>query len=110
MSRGPGRWQRLLLHELYHNPNPTVGFDGRRFIKVRYYASNGSELSALYRAAREVAAKGWAVDGRYAGGHLVALPEPPAVTANCPLCQADKCSQIGSMVPICEHLGMGDAR
>jgi hypothetical protein len=105
MSRGPGRRQRLLLHELYHNPK--IGFHGRHYIKVRDYASNGSELSALYRAAREVQAKGWAAeDGN--GGHLYALPETPTVAANCPLCQVDKCSQIRIMRPICEHLG-GDA-
>jgi hypothetical protein len=58
MSRGLGRWERLLLHEL--NNNPRVGYDGRRFIMPRDYASTPSELSALHRAACSLHRKGLA--------------------------------------------------
>lgn len=62
MSRGPGRWQRLLLHELYHNPR--IAPSGRRYINVTDYGSTPAELSALYRAKRALVAKGWAKGDR----------------------------------------------
>jgi hypothetical protein len=98
VSRGPGRWQRLLLRELYHNPK--IGFDGRRYIKVSDHAVSASELSAAYRAARAILAKGWAT-GKIGGGRLVALPEPPDVVK-----RGDKCSQIRPIAGICEHLSL----
>ena len=83
MSRGPGHWQRLLLHELYHNPR--IAPSGRRYINVTDYASTDSELSAVYRAARKLKDKGW-VRKDIGGGQMDPLSVPPPVIANCPLC------------------------
>lgn len=81
MSRGPGRWQRLLLHAAYHDPK--IAPSGRRYINVTDYGTTDAEISALYRAARKIAGKGWA---KQCGGQLDPIPVPPAVVANCQLC------------------------
>jgi hypothetical protein len=78
VSRGLGRWQRLLLHELYHNPR--IAPSGRRYINATDYASTESELSAVYRAARSLRDKGLVY--KDASCQLDPLPESP-VTANC---------------------------
>jgi len=96
MSRGPGRLQRLLLHAVYHDPK--IAQNGRRYINVSDYGSTDSELSAVYRAARKIAAAGWV---RRDYGQLEPLPETPAVLANCPLCVS---VQITHDLGLSEHL------
>lgn len=58
MSRGLGRWERLLLHHL--EQHPTVVPSGRRYIVPADFAANGSEYSAIRRAARSLMDKGLA--------------------------------------------------
>jgi hypothetical protein len=82
MSRGPGRLQRLLLHAVYHDPISAPS--GRLYVNITDYGSTDSEISALYRAARAITRKGWVTQ---CGGQLDPLPEPPAVVANCQLCE-----------------------
>lgn len=87
MSRGPGRWQRLLLHELYHA--------GCSEIYVGNYATTRTEASAAYRAARAIKAKGWAATRPYYPwcNYLTRSERLPtaAERSRCPLC---KCSQL----------------
>lgn len=83
MSRGPGRLQRLLLHAVYHDPK--IAPSGARYVYVHDYGHTESELSAVYRAARAIAAKGWVI--KHSGSaRIEPLPVPPAVVANCSLC------------------------
>jgi hypothetical protein len=92
MSRGPGRWQRLLLHELYHNPKPpTLGFDAP-WISTRRFTATDSEYSAIRRAARGLIAKGWAQPfaGRWTWS-LIQVDPVPDIT--CPQC-GRKCSEL----------------
>ena len=96
MSRGPGRWQRLLLHAVYHDPK--IAPSGRRYINVADYGITDAELSALYRAARKITAAGWV---RQDYGQLEPLPETPAVVANCQLCVS---VQITQDLGLSEHL------
>lgn len=63
MSRGPGRWQRDLLHAVYENP--TVAPNGRRHVHVRSWLRRTldreptpAEFSAAHRAARLLVASG----------------------------------------------------
>ena len=65
MSRGLGRWQRLLLHELYHNPRPPTQPGNRwaywmdePWLPVRDFVATESEDRAARRAARLLADKG----------------------------------------------------
>lgn len=95
MSRGLGRWQRLLLHELYHNPLPSSVFagNGRPRIKVARLTATTTENVAARRAARSLVGKGLAVGGRYPGSGLEQAEPPPDVV--CPVCGL-KCSEIGA--------------
>ncbi len=88
MSHGPGRWQRLLLHELYHDPR--VAPSGRRYINVTDYASTESELSAVYRAKRSLVRRGWAVGGADCQlDQCSPLPRAGCVyPEHCPICRA----------------------
>jgi len=91
MSRGLGRWQRHLLHELYHNPMPpALGFPGRRIRVTRGLATYSSDDSAARRAARSLVAKGLAT-----GGGSMLLQVVPAPGIVCPDCGV-KCSEMSS--------------
>jgi hypothetical protein len=96
VSRGPGRWQRLLLHELYHTelkPNP---YHGRVTIRVGHQQANtAAELSAVYRAARVIKAKGSSAADNWPYASLLLrcdVPPPVAARDGCEFC---KCSQGG---------------
>jgi hypothetical protein len=80
VSRGPGRWQRLLLHELYHHERPSI--------YVGDYATTKSEKSAAYRAARALNANGW-VTTKWWCNTLYRCDATPGVAVDrsrCPLC------------------------
>jgi hypothetical protein len=105
MSRGPGRWQRLLLHELYHNPRPPRFFDSEPSISPRAFATTESENSAVYRAARGLIAKGlvrpWRFgDSEYAHTLYQVTPTPDI---SCPEC-GRKCSELATNADNSEHL------
>lgn len=108
MSRGPGRWQRLLLHAVYHATKeveygPPCGrvwsadhcrgltrgglLSGGRFVYPLDYVVTGAEYSAIMRAARALVKAGLVKSDITGCANLLSpLPEPPAVAANCPLC------------------------
>jgi hypothetical protein len=91
MSRGPGRWQRLLLHELYHNPKPpTLGY-AAPWIYTRSFAATDSEYSAIRRAARGLIANGWAHS--FHGWAHSLIQVDPAPDIPCPQC-GRKCSEV----------------
>lgn len=96
MSRGPGKWQRLLLHQLYHEDRKVNPYVGAVTIRVgRQQAGTPSELSAVYRAARVIKAKGWSAadNSPYASRLARVNPPPPVATRDgCELC---KRSQVG---------------
>ncbi len=80
MSRGLGRWQRELLTALYEHPS--VAPSGVRYVHPQDWLRNRldreptpAEESAVYRAARSLAAHGWARADGYAGARLVPMPE-----------------------------------
>lgn len=87
MSRGPGRWQRLLLEALYEHPS--VAPSGVRYVHPqdwlqRYLGREPTpaEVSAVYRAARSLARHGLARPvGCAGGGRLEPMPgyehDPP---------------------------------
>ncbi len=85
MSRGPGRLQQLMLHELYHNPNtPRNPFHGDRvFVKTMKFRGEASADTSLYRAARGLVRRGWVLDSdsEYPGSMLFALDVPPLVAS-----------------------------
>jgi hypothetical protein len=70
MSRGPGRWQRLLLHELYHGTLKRDPFFGRLELSVWHLTSTSGEpdystarytrYAAARRAGRSLIANGLA--------------------------------------------------
>lgn len=103
MSRGPGRWQRLLLHELYHTEPQPNRWSGRPQIYVGDYATTRCEVSAVYRAARAIKAKGWAISPRPGPCNYLTRCDPAPAAADrdrCPMCKwpslyvpKDKCSQ-----------------
>ena len=103
MSRGPGRWQRLLLHELYHNPR--VAPSGRRYINVTDYATTESERSAVYRAKRSLVRMGWATGGAHCQlDPLPALPKTGHVHRECcEFCRALSVQKVTDSVSS-EHL------
>ena len=102
MSRGLGRWERLLLHELYHNPRPPSPLCDVPSIRVgKKYTTTESENVAARRAARSLARKGLAVGGRCPGSVLKQVQPVPDMT--CPEC-GRKCSEITTIAPISEHL------
>jgi hypothetical protein len=84
MSRGPGRWQRLLLHELYHG-------DAQE-IYVGDYTNTQAEKSAAYRAARALKAKGWIKTHRWCND--LGRCDPPPAVADRERCELCKCSQV----------------
>lgn len=100
MSRGPGRWERLLLHQLYHIDQEVNPYQGVVTIRVGHgQAATRSELSAVYRAARAIKARGWsAPDNSPYASMLCRLDPPPEVASrdNCTLC---KCSQVSTNPP-----------
>jgi hypothetical protein len=102
MSRGLGRWQRPLLHELYHNPNPPILFPGV-WISPRRFAATDSENSAVYRAARGLIAKGLArgFSDRQCSHTLYQVTPAPDIT--CPQC-GHKCSELRTPADNSEHL------
>lgn len=91
MSRGLGRWQRLLLHELYHNPKPPSRFNNRPWISVRGFTTTDSEYSAARRAARSLVAAGLAIPYFQWTHTLYQVDPAPGVT--CPQCGV-KCSEL----------------
>jgi hypothetical protein len=105
MSRGLGRWQRLLLHELYHNPRPPRFCATEPHISPRTYAATESENSAVYRAARALIAKGlvrpsrWG-DREYAHTLYQVAPTPDITCLQC----GRKCSELAQAVTNSEHL------
>jgi hypothetical protein len=93
MSRGLGRWQRLLLHRVYVHPE--VAPSGARYVHTSVHASTPAEYTALQRAARTLLKKGLVRSG--SGGcanRLEPLTEPPALSV-----------QNSQDCPLCEHLG-----
>lgn len=105
MSRGLGRWQRLLLHELYHNPNPPGFLETEPSIRIWKLMKpewSASEDSAVHRAARSLVAKGWA-RSYYKNYTQILLQVTPAPDIDCPQCGL-KCSQLSRAVDNSEHL------
>lgn len=121
MSRGPGRWQRLLLHELYHNPNrqpqPFSKDDGPWIYTSKVATAGGhsskrgvphekaweSEDSAIRRAARSLVAKGLARLNTLNGQAYELYQVTPAPDLVCPQC-GRKCSELCNAVNNSEHL------
>jgi hypothetical protein len=105
MSRGLGRWERLLLHELYHNPRPPSLFTTKPSISPRTFAATESENSAVYRAARGLIAKGlvraWRFGDREYSHTLYQVTPAPDIA--CPQC-GRKCSELRTAEHNSEHL------
>lgn len=102
MSRGPGRWQRLLLHEVYHNPNPPGFLEIRPSVRPHRLAVGEVEESAIFRAARVLAGKGLVelFAGKYSHTLYAVEPRPELM---CPMCGL-KCSELVPAVDNSEHL------
>ena len=104
MSRGLGRWQRLLLHELYHNARPPSGFfEYEPNIRVHHFTTNESEDSAARRAARGLIKRGLArpcpINGQ-AYQLFRVIPPPDVACTEC----GRKCSELGTALHNSEHL------
>ncbi len=85
MSRGLGKWERLLIHAVYHNP--TVPTRGRPAAWASDLASTPSEYSAIQRAARSIARKGLVLTPHGCANRLEPLPVIPAEAQRpCPRC------------------------
>jgi hypothetical protein len=124
MSRGLGRWQRLLLHELYHNPRrepeflskdaaPWINTTSRLTTSARQTKRGvpnekawESEDSAIRRAARSLVAKGWARPNPLNGQAYTLYQVTPAPDITCPQC-GRKCSELRNAVNNSEHLNPG---
>jgi hypothetical protein len=106
MSRGLGRWQRILLHELYHNPK-CDWLNGKPCTLFAYQQfSSESESVAVRRAAHSLAAKGYARLFHDRWAHtLYQVDPPPDIT--CPQC-GRKCSELAPPLPNSEHLTEGE--
>ena len=91
VSRGPGRWQRLLLHELYHNPQTGGLLGDGPSIRVRRFATTDSEYAAARRAARILVSKGLARP--FNGWAHTLYQVSPAPDVVCPEC-GRKCSEV----------------
>jgi hypothetical protein len=118
MSRGPGRWQRLLLHELYHGTLKRDPFFGRLELSVWHLTSTSGEpdystarytrYAAARRAGRSLIANGLATGCPLSGqAHtLYRVDPPPDIT--CPQC-GRKCSELGNAADSSEHLNEAGA-
>jgi hypothetical protein len=96
VSRGLGRWQRLLLHELYHNPRPPtrqgqqwVHWMNEPWVPVQDFTVTDADDVAARRAARSLASKGLVQIFGGDGYRLVQVTPTPNVL--CPMCGL-KCS------------------
>lgn len=107
MSRGLGRWQRILLHELYHNPKPARPFLGvfnmEPYIRISDYTSSESEDSAARRAARGLVKRGLALPDPLNGLAYKLVAISPLPDISCPTC-GRKCSDLWNAVTNSEHL------
>lgn len=94
MSRGLGRWQRLLLHELYHNPKRDW-LSGKPCTTFAYtHRTSEAESVAVRRAAHSLAGKGYVrlFQDRYAHTLFQVDPAPDVL---CPEC-GRKCSELAN--------------
>jgi hypothetical protein len=89
VSRGLGRWQRVLLHGLYHEPvqpKPifSVMLHDVPYVRTRAgsVVRGSSEDVAIRRAARSLVTKGLAADTRFPGCCLEQVVPTPDIV--CP--------------------------
>lgn len=101
MSRGLGKWERLLIHETYHDPR--IAPNGTRYVRTGDLACTVSEYSAVQRASRSVVRKGLVRAPLGCANRLEPLPTPPPeATRPCPICtsvQKDTESRLSERLP-----------